>query len=100
MATGLVVAEWFACERLSPAFDLDGQQVQVHASAGVAVASGADVDAADLLARADSAMYVAKARGKGSYEVDKPAMGAAAIEGVAVQRGFRAAPCARATISS
>ena len=53
---------------LKPHFVVQRQEVAVHASIGVAIASG-PVDAEELLRRADAAMYWAKVQGKGSYEV-------------------------------
>lgn len=44
-----------------------GNQVFIGASIGIAVASGGDADAGDLLKRADLAMYRAKADGRGVY---------------------------------
>jgi diguanylate cyclase (GGDEF)-like protein/PAS domain S-box-containing protein len=51
----------------------------VHASMGIAIStSGALAD--DLLRNADLAMYAAKAKGKGGYEVYKPSLHAATLE--------------------
>jgi EAL domain-containing protein (putative c-di-GMP-specific phosphodiesterase class I) len=47
---------------------VERQEVAVHASIGVAVAT-APVDAEELLRRADAAMYWAKVQGKGGYEI-------------------------------
>ena len=66
-------------DRILRAFDapfrLDGRELQVGASIGVAHAGGLDDDASadDLLRRADVAMYVAKNEGKGRCEVYRPA---------------------------
>ncbi len=54
---------------MKPHFTLDRREVAVHASIGVAIAAPGTVDAEDLLRRADAAMYWAKLRGKGGYEV-------------------------------
>ncbi len=54
---------------LKPHFVVERQEVAVHASIGVAIASSSPVDAEELLRRADAAMYWAKVQGKGSYEV-------------------------------
>jgi diguanylate cyclase (GGDEF)-like protein len=53
---------------LRPHFVVERQEVAVHASIGVAIATDA-VDAEELLRRADAAMYWAKVQGKGGYEV-------------------------------
>jgi diguanylate cyclase (GGDEF)-like protein len=53
---------------LKPHFVVERQEVAVHASIGVAIAT-APVDAEELLRRADAAMYWAKVQGKGGYEI-------------------------------
>jgi predicted signal transduction protein with EAL and GGDEF domain len=66
---------------LAAPFALDGQEVAVSASVGVAVADPArGVSPAELLRDADLAMYRAKARGKARFEVFEPAMGDGARE--------------------
>jgi diguanylate cyclase (GGDEF)-like protein len=54
---------------LRPHFVVDRQEVAVHASIGVALATASTVGAEELLRRADAAMYWAKVQGKGGYEV-------------------------------
>jgi diguanylate cyclase (GGDEF)-like protein/PAS domain S-box-containing protein len=53
--------------------DVNGSEIVVSVSIGIAVARVGDDDA-DLLRNADLAMYRAKSRGKGRYEVFEPAM--------------------------
>ena len=53
--------------------DVNGSDIVVSVSIGIAVARVGDDDA-DLLRNADLAMYRAKSRGKGRYEVFEPAM--------------------------
>jgi diguanylate cyclase (GGDEF)-like protein len=53
---------------LKPHFVVERQEVAVHASIGVSLAT-AMVGAEELLRRADAAMYWAKVQGKGGYEV-------------------------------
>jgi diguanylate cyclase (GGDEF)-like protein/PAS domain S-box-containing protein len=64
-------------ERLASAmaqpFALGGTEMQVNASIGVAVTTGAE-SADDLLRNADVAMYSAKRRGKGRFETYQPHM--------------------------
>ena len=50
-------------------FSLLGNQVFVGASIGVAISSGPDTDPADLLRKADIALYEAKKNGRGRHEV-------------------------------
>src|ERR1700694_1509999 len=60
---------------LKPHFVIASREVAVHASVGVATADGRAVVAAEeLLRRADVAMYRAKMKGKGSFEVFEPDM--------------------------
>jgi diguanylate cyclase (GGDEF)-like protein len=54
-------------EAMRSSFTLHGQQVQIGASVGVTVSDATEVDA--VLREADVAMYTAKARGKGRYEL-------------------------------
>jgi diguanylate cyclase len=54
-------------EAMRPPFPLQGRQVQVGASVGVTVSEATEVDA--VLREADVAMYMAKAHGKGRYEL-------------------------------
>jgi diguanylate cyclase len=54
-------------EAMRPPFVLQGRQVQVGASVGVTVSGASEVDA--VLREADVAMYMAKAHGKGRFEL-------------------------------
>ncbi len=54
-------------------FALNGTEMQVNASIGVAVTTGGET-ADDLLRNADVAMYTAKRRGKGRFETYQPHM--------------------------
>ncbi|MGH7686123.1 MAG: putative bifunctional diguanylate cyclase/phosphodiesterase [Candidatus Dormibacteria bacterium] len=62
---------------LAPTFAVSEREVTLRASLGVALAANADSTAAELLRRADVAMYRAKTRGKGTFEVFEPGMQAA-----------------------
>ncbi len=55
-------------------FLLAGNEVLVTASVGIALSSEAASDAAELLRRADLAMYRVKTRGRNGYEFFDPAM--------------------------
>ena len=59
---------------LESPFHIDGHELHVRASVGVAYANGQEGDAAteELLRNADVAMYVAKNQGKGRCEVYQP----------------------------
>jgi diguanylate cyclase (GGDEF)-like protein len=62
-------------EALRIPLPLAGQEVRVGASIGIAPAL-ANLTADELLRNADLAMYMAKAQGKGSYQLFQPAMSA------------------------
>jgi diguanylate cyclase (GGDEF)-like protein/PAS domain S-box-containing protein len=71
----LVVADRIA-KHLNEAFQLDGREVFVTASIGIALSDGHDngQNAESLLRTADLAMYQAKTNGKARYAVFDPAM--------------------------
>ena len=52
---------------MRPPFTLGERQVQVGAGVGVTISDATEVDA--VLREADVAMYTAKARGEGRYEL-------------------------------
>src|SRR5581483_12490321 len=60
------------------AIDLDGHQVFVGASVGIALSRHGEDSAEDLLRDADLAMYRAKERGRSRYEIFEVTMGARA----------------------
>jgi diguanylate cyclase (GGDEF)-like protein len=59
---------------LKPRFVIAGREVAMHASVGVAVSTVSDVSADELVRRADVAMYRAKVKGKGGFEIFEPSM--------------------------
>jgi predicted signal transduction protein with EAL and GGDEF domain len=61
-------------EVIAVPFDLDGQQVVIGISIGIAVAPGDAMEADQLLKSADIALYRAKAEGKGTYRFFEPEM--------------------------
>jgi diguanylate cyclase (GGDEF)-like protein len=56
-------------ETLSTPIQIGGLRVAVSASVGISTVSGGDLDADVLLRQADVALYRAKERGKGSYQI-------------------------------
>ncbi|WP_027164303.1 EAL domain-containing protein [Mesorhizobium sp. WSM3224] len=56
-------------QKLREPFKLIDDQVFVSASIGIALSSGSDTDADDLLRKADIALYEAKKNGRGRYQV-------------------------------
>jgi diguanylate cyclase (GGDEF)-like protein/PAS domain S-box-containing protein len=69
----IVVAERIL-ERLAKPYDIDGQPVFTSASIGIAFAGCDPIPGAELIRHADVAMYEAKRRGKGRYEIFEPYM--------------------------
>lgn len=61
-------------ERFRDPLEVDGRSVAVRASVGVIEVSAACRDADQIVADADIALYVAKAKGGGRYEEFKPSM--------------------------
>jgi diguanylate cyclase (GGDEF)-like protein len=59
---------------MGPLFEIEGREVNVRASVGVAAGRPGVDTAGDLLRNADVAMYSAKARGKGRVVVFEPSM--------------------------
>ncbi|HZC73489.1 MAG TPA: bifunctional diguanylate cyclase/phosphodiesterase [Jatrophihabitans sp.] len=71
--------------------ELDGAQVGVHASIGIAHHSDADDAPGALLCNADLAMYAAKRNGKGGYQHFAPAMRIAVAERADLDAALRQA---------
>ncbi|MDB5065233.1 MAG: putative diguanylate cyclase/phosphodiesterase with sensor [Chloroflexi bacterium] len=61
-------------ESLREPFLLQGRELAMHASIGVALAGDEPVDGEELLRRADIAMYRVKQRGKGAFEIYQSSM--------------------------
>ncbi|MCA1831670.1 MAG: EAL domain-containing protein [Actinobacteria bacterium] len=61
-------------------FTLQGKEVSVGTSIGIALSTPGRGTASDLLRNADVAMYAAKNLGKNRYEIFQPSMHAAALE--------------------
>ena len=76
---------------LAPAFSIDGQQIRVQASIGIAYAGAEPVTAETLLHSADTAMYAAKSLGKGRVERFVPAMRARDLDRLEIEGALRRA---------
>jgi diguanylate cyclase (GGDEF)-like protein/PAS domain S-box-containing protein len=72
-------------------FDVNGTEVYVEASIGVAVPPPGQTDAETLLRDADAAMYEAKARGRKRFEVFDRGLRARALERHDLQNSLRQA---------
>jgi diguanylate cyclase (GGDEF)-like protein len=70
-ATGLATR---VIEALSAPYDIDGQQVVIGCSIGIALAPSDGEDADQLIKNADMALYRAKVDGRGTYRFFEPDM--------------------------
>ncbi len=78
-------------QRLAIPFDLNGQQIVLTVSIGVAFSSDAGAEAEDVLRDAEIAMYRAKSAGKARCEVFDHAMHAGAIKRLQLETDLRKA---------
>jgi diguanylate cyclase (GGDEF)-like protein/PAS domain S-box-containing protein len=70
---------------------IDGHDLFVSASVGVALSLGSHERAADLLQQADLAMYVAKEKGRGRWELFDPTLAPHVMERLEVEGDLRRA---------
>ncbi len=75
--------------RLRAPVVIDGKTIVTQASVGVVSGSASCLNADDLLRNADLAMYQAKSKGKGVYEVYEPTMHSAAVQRVEIEGDLR-----------
>ena len=75
--------------RLRAPVEIGGRAIVTHGSVGVALGATTSLKAEELLRNADLAMYVAKSKGKGVFEVFEPEMHAAALEHVELEADLR-----------
>jgi diguanylate cyclase (GGDEF)-like protein len=75
-------------EALRRPFRLAGQELFLTASSGISLYPESGASAVDLVNRADTAMYRAKAQGRNHQVVYAPAMGAGAAESLAQEHGL------------
>ncbi|MGO4387573.1 putative bifunctional diguanylate cyclase/phosphodiesterase [Microvirga sp. 2YAF29] len=64
------------CEAIGMPYDLEGQEIVIGTSIGIALASGDNPSPDHLLKQADLALYRAKAEGRGIYRFFEPEMDA------------------------
>ena len=67
---------------LAAPFEVGDREVFVGASIGIALSDGGPVEADELIRNADTAMYAAKAAGRGRSEIFQPAMHVRALRAV------------------
>lgn len=77
--------------RLTAPISIDSNVLSVGASVGVALFSGRNGDAPDVIRRADIALYRAKAAGRNAVRLFEPEMQSVADERLELERGLRAA---------
>ena len=65
---------------------VDGRELRIRCSVGIAVDPGDDTSTDDLLRDADTAMYVAKSHGKGRATLFEPSLHEALMERVTLER--------------
>jgi diguanylate cyclase (GGDEF)-like protein len=70
---------------------LENQSIHVGASVGIAIAPDHGLDADELMKCADLALYQAKAKGRGAYQLFEPEMEEAARSRHALERDLRTA---------
>ncbi len=78
-------------EDLKKPFDINGNEVLISASIGIALSTDGHKTAEDMLRDADLAMYRAKAKGKARYQVFNQAMRAQATTRLQLETEMRAA---------
>ena len=97
MLTGLTHAEDVAkvarrmLDEIAQPLQLDGQEVVVTASIGIAVFPTDGIDTEALLKHADSAMYFAKEQGKNNYQFFSASMNARSFQKLSLENGLRKA---------
>jgi PAS domain S-box-containing protein len=78
-------------ERLAVPFTVDGHEIVIKASVGIAFSGNASAGASDVLRDAEIAMYRAKRAGKARYEVFDSAMQADAVKRLDLETDLRKA---------
>jgi predicted signal transduction protein with EAL and GGDEF domain len=78
-------------ERLSAGFVIEGREIEIRASAGIALCEGPDITVGQLLRNADLAMYRAKTTRPGSYVTFDPEMHASLVERLELESDLRRA---------
>lgn len=76
---------------LSSPFHIEGRQVRIGASVGVALCPDHATDTVTLLRNADTAMYHAKGSGKNSFRVFAPEMENGSLKRFTLEQGLRQA---------
>ena len=72
-------------------FEIQGKSVLISGSIGIAMTGGTSYSVEDILRDADIAMYRAKNRGRGRYELYEPGMRAALLERIGLKKDLQRA---------
>jgi diguanylate cyclase (GGDEF)-like protein len=80
-----------AIASISEPYEIDGQQVVIGVSVGVAIGCGEKMSAYRLVSNADLALYSAKAKGRGTFRFFEAEMDAQAHERRELERALRQA---------
>lgn len=91
-ATDAKVAESYAAginEKLKPVFIIMNRQFSIGASIGIAMMDNPDDDEDEILRKADTAMYRAKAEGNSRHAVFDEAMHQQVVEQLNIENGLR-----------
>jgi diguanylate cyclase (GGDEF)-like protein/PAS domain S-box-containing protein len=76
-------------KRLEAPFEIEAMEIAVRASIGISLGQSSDARPEDLMRDADVAMYEAKARGKGGYQVFEPHMRHAVVKRMELKGDLR-----------
>jgi diguanylate cyclase (GGDEF)-like protein/PAS domain S-box-containing protein len=83
------------CQRIQDAlrepYSINGQEVRSSASLGIAISDGNYQRPGDILRDADTALYMAKNNGRGSYQIFHPDMHASAVKRLWMESELRQA---------
>lgn len=78
-------------DSLSAGIDVNGQSLQIGASIGISVYPDDDTDIQELIRKADSALYQAKIKGRGNYQLYDAVIHNAALATMQIERELRQA---------
>jgi diguanylate cyclase (GGDEF)-like protein/PAS domain S-box-containing protein len=78
-------------ETISAPYDIDGRQIIIGTSIGIAIAPEHGIDSDRLMKNADLALYKVKSEGRNGYRFFEPAMGVAALSRHAFETDLRIA---------
>lgn len=78
-------------DMLSRPFTLEGHDIVITASVGITIFPDDGENSQNLLMNADTAMYLAKERGKNNYQFYTQEMTSRAVERMTIERGLRLA---------